>query len=60
MFPSLDRVYVNRRAVEALGWQPRFDFAEVLARLAAGEDFRSPLAHAVGAKGYHAETVSSD
>lgn len=55
MFPTLDRVYVNERARRELGWTPRYDFGHVLARLAAGEDHRSPLALAVGAKGYHAE-----
>ena len=54
MFPRLDRVYVNARARDVLGWTPRYDFAAALERLAAGEDPRSPLALAVGAKGYHA------
>jgi UDP-glucose 4-epimerase len=58
MFPSLDRVYVSERARRELGWRPRYDFRAVLARLRAGEDPRSPLARAVGAKGYHAETFS--
>jgi UDP-glucose 4-epimerase len=53
MFPSIDRVYVNRRARSELGWQPRYDFARVVELLAKGEDFRSPLAQAIGAKGYH-------
>ncbi len=57
MFPALDRVYINRRARDALDWQPRIGFAQVLARLASGEDFRSPLARAVGSKGYHAQAV---
>ena len=26
MFPSLERVYVNARAVRELGWSPRYDF----------------------------------
>jgi UDP-glucose 4-epimerase len=50
---SIDRVYVNRRALDELGWRPRYDFAQVLGALARGEDFRSPLARAVGSKGYH-------
>jgi nucleoside-diphosphate-sugar epimerase len=54
MFPSLDRVYVNARARAELGWQPRYDFRHVLGLLAAGEEPRSALAAAVGAKGYHA------
>jgi UDP-glucose 4-epimerase len=54
MLPTLDRVYVNARARAVLGWQPRHDFRAVLARVAAGEDGSSPLARAVGAKGYHA------
>ena len=57
MFPSIERVYDNARAREELGWAPRYDFARALARLRAGEDFRSPLALAVGAKGYHAEST---
>jgi nucleoside-diphosphate-sugar epimerase len=57
MFPSLERVYVNARARSELGWAPRHDFGSVLARLEAGEDHRSPLAAAVGAKGYHAEST---
>jgi len=52
--PSLDRVYVNHRATADLGWRPAYDFQHVLDCLAAGEDFRSPLAITVGAKGYHA------
>lgn len=54
MFPGIDRVYVNTRAREELGWMPRYDFADALARLADGRELRSPLALAVGAKGYHA------
>jgi UDP-glucose 4-epimerase len=56
MFPRLDRVYVNDRARHLLGWTPRYDFAAALDRLAAGEDPRSPLTLAIGAKGYHAES----
>ena len=52
MFPSIDRVYVNERARMELGWQPRYDFRFVLDRLCAGADPRSPLARAVGSKGY--------
>jgi UDP-glucose 4-epimerase len=57
MFPSIERVYVNARAREQLGWQPRIDFAEALRRLEAGEDPRSALAREIGAKGYHPETT---
>jgi UDP-glucose 4-epimerase len=53
MFPSIDRVYVNTLARTQLKWQPRYDFRYVLDRLRAGDDPRSPLARAVGAKGYH-------
>lgn len=53
MFPSIDRVYVNERARMELGWRPRYDFRYVLERLSAGDDPRSPLARAVGSKGYH-------
>lgn len=54
MFPTVDRVYVNARARRELGWRPRHDFASLIDRLRAGEDWQSPLARAVGSKGYHA------
>lgn len=38
-------------------WAPRYDFRSVLDRLKAGADPRSPLARAVGAKGYHATST---
>jgi UDP-glucose 4-epimerase len=53
MFPSIGRVYVNARARAELGWSPRYDFRSVLDALKAGEDPSSPLARAIGAKGYH-------
>ncbi|MGI8310356.1 NAD-dependent epimerase/dehydratase family protein [Saccharopolyspora hattusasensis] len=53
LFPQLDRVYVNERARVELGWTPHYDFRHVLDLIAADEDPRSPLARAVGAKGYH-------
>jgi len=55
MFGHIDRVYVNARARTDLGWAPRYDFRLVLGLLEADEDPRSPLARAIGAKGYHAE-----
>ena len=57
MFDAIERVYVNAAARRDLGWAPRYDFAYALERLAAGEEWRSELALAVGAKGYHAETT---
>ena len=53
MFPAIDRVYVNARARRDLHWEPRLDYAEILRRLANQEELRSPLARAVGRKGYH-------
>jgi UDP-glucose 4-epimerase len=58
IFPGIDRVYVNERARRDLGWRPRYDFLQVLARLTEGEDWRSPIAQLVGSKGYHAATFS--
>jgi nucleoside-diphosphate-sugar epimerase len=55
MFPRVDRVYVNDRARAELGWTPRYDFARAIESLHSGGDPRSPLAQAIGAKGYHAE-----
>ena len=59
MVPTIDRVYVNERARRDLGWRPKHDFAAVIARLRDDPDFRSPLARAVGAKGYHRPAPSS-
>jgi len=58
MFPRIDRVYVNARARAELGWRPVYDFARIVADLAAGREPGSPLARAVGAKGYHAEVFA--
>ena len=55
MFPAIDRVYVNQRARQKLGWQPQYDFAHVLDRLRSGHSVASSMARLVGAKGYHAE-----
>jgi UDP-glucose 4-epimerase len=55
MFPGIERVYVNERARKELGWQPRYDFPHVLAKLKAGMDPRSELSRLVGSKGYHAD-----
>jgi UDP-glucose 4-epimerase len=55
MAPSIDRVYVNARARDELGFRPRWDFARVLDHIARGEDPRSALSRTVGAKGYHRE-----
>jgi nucleoside-diphosphate-sugar epimerase len=53
MFPTLDRVYVNERARRELGWRPRHDFRSAVELAATDGDPRSPLARAIGAKGYH-------
>jgi len=58
LFLHIDRVYDSRGAQDALGWRPTYDFAHVLASLRRGEDVRSPLARAVGSKGYHGETYA--
>jgi UDP-glucose 4-epimerase len=53
MVPAIERVYVNGLARSELGWRPRYDFGSALARLRDTGDFRSPLARAIGTKGYH-------
>jgi nucleoside-diphosphate-sugar epimerase len=53
MLAGIDRVYVNERARSELGWRPRHDFRTLRARRQADEDIRSPLAQAIGRKGYH-------
>ena len=46
MFPGIERVYVNERARNDLGWRPRYDFGYVLDSLRAGADPTSPPAPA--------------
>lgn len=60
MFPTVDRVYVNQRAREELGWHPRYDFRRVLDLLQAGEEPRSPLARTIGSKGYHPQQFGEE
>lgn len=49
LLPAFDRVYDNTRARDLLGWRPKHAFGSVLAR---GGDVKSPLARAIGSKGY--------
>jgi UDP-glucose 4-epimerase len=56
MLSGIDRVYVNYRAQAELGWTPRFDFRHVLDSVRRGDEVFSPLARAVGSKGYHARS----
>jgi UDP-glucose 4-epimerase len=58
MFPSIDRVYVNERARNELGWMPRYDFHSIIDRLKRDAEVRSPLAQLVGSKGYHSQVFA--
>ena len=58
MFPSFDRVYVNERARNELGWQPKYDFKHIIEQLKTTNELHSPLAMQIGVKGYHAEEFS--
>jgi UDP-glucose 4-epimerase len=58
MFAGIDRVYVNDLARSELRWQPKYDFAALVARMHGTDDVRSPLARMIGAKGYHTETFA--
>jgi nucleoside-diphosphate-sugar epimerase len=58
MLPSIERVYVNQRARNELGWKPKIDFRYVVGQVRDDADPRSPLARTVGSKGYHAETFA--
>jgi len=55
MFPAIDRVYVNEKARNELGWQPKYDFKYMIGQIQATDELRSPLAVQIGAKGYHTE-----
>jgi UDP-glucose 4-epimerase len=56
MFPSIDRVYDNKRARLELGWQPSLDFVGVVERLREDKEVRGSLALLIGTKGYHSAT----
>ncbi len=58
MATSIDRVYDNALARRELGWQPKWDFEAVVARLKATGDLCGPMAKAIGEKGYHAEAYA--
>ena len=58
MFPAIERVYVNAKARAELDWRPKYDFGQVVASLQKDLDPRSPLARAVGSKGYHSEAFA--
>jgi nucleoside-diphosphate-sugar epimerase len=58
MFPKIGRVYVNDKARKELGWNPKYDFQNVLSCIRKGNDFRSRLSLHVGSKGYHKEKFS--
>ena len=58
MMPSIDRVYVNEKARNELGWKPRYDFHFLVEQLKQDNDTRSPLARLVGSKGYHDEVFA--
>jgi UDP-glucose 4-epimerase len=60
MNPTVDRVYVNKKARDELGWCPKTDFSAVLARLELGWKVLSPLAHSIGKKGYHDEMFEGE
>jgi len=53
MLPEIDRVYVNKKALNELGWKPKYDFRYILESIKKGGDFRSDLSKQVGIKGYH-------
>ena len=55
---SITRVNVNERARATLEWRPQYDFGYAIRQLKADGDYRSPLARAVGSKGYHDKVFS--
>jgi UDP-glucose 4-epimerase len=55
---GLERVYDNAKAREELGWEPKYDFSRIVETLKTQDDFRSPLARAIGSKGYHDEVFA--
>ena len=60
MIRDIDRVYANDKARADLTWRPRNDFRTLIARLRADDDIASPLARAIGRKGYHDRVLSEE
>lgn len=56
---TIDRVYDNTAAREALDWHPTFTFDHAVEHLAEGQPPFSALARAVGRKGYHDHPVAT-
>jgi nucleoside-diphosphate-sugar epimerase len=53
MFPTVDRVYLNDRARNELGWNPRYTFSTILEHLKVNDNSQSSLSRLIGSKGYH-------
>ncbi len=53
MLPGIDRVYVNEKARDELGWQPRYDFAYLLKQLEQDQQPMSEMTRLIRSKGYH-------
>ncbi|KAF4981378.1 hypothetical protein FZEAL_2808 [Fusarium zealandicum] len=49
----IDRVYDSSRAVEELGWEPKYTFKRVVDLIHEGKEWRSELTAKVGKRGYH-------
>ena len=58
MFQNIDRVYFNRKAQDELDWKPKHDFMKILGRIESNGEILSPLAKAIGSKGYHSTKFS--
>ena len=50
----IDRVYDSSKAVQELGWNPKYTFERTVRKLMRGEQWKSDLTARVGKKGYHA------
>ena len=53
----IDRVYDSSKAVNELGWTPKYTFEKAVQLIAEGKEWRSELTKQVGKKGYHAVTT---
>lgn len=53
----IDRVYDSSKAVNELGWTPKYTFEKVIELISEGKEWRSELTKKVGKKGYHAVTT---
>jgi nucleoside-diphosphate-sugar epimerase len=50
---KIDRVYINKKALDKLDWKPKYTFGYIIKCLEEDKDIFSNLSLSIGSKGYH-------